>query len=150
MNVIKRSGEEVQFDISKIENAIRKANAATSRDQMGEEEITAISRAVEAACATLKRASSVEEIQDMVEKEIMSHGYFSVAKNYITYRYERALVRKGQLHRPADHESAGAQQRRSEAGEFPTRTRWSTACSGTIWQAKRPRTLRNAFFCLRM
>jgi len=94
MNVIKRSGEEVQFDIDKIVNAIRKANAATPQEQMSDQEILAISRAVEETCVSLKRASSVEEIQDLVEREIMSHGYFSVAKNYITYRYERALVRK--------------------------------------------------------
>lgn len=94
MNVIKRSGEEVQFDIDKIVNAIRKANAATPQEQMSDQEILAISRAVEETCVSLKRASSVEEIQDLVEREIMSHGYFSVAKNYITYRYERAVVRK--------------------------------------------------------
>ena len=94
MNVIKRSGEEVAFDISKIENAIRKANKATSHSQMSEATILKISKRVSDKVESLKRSTSVEEIQDMVETEIMRENYFAVAHNYITYRYERALVRK--------------------------------------------------------
>lgn len=94
MNVIKRSGEEVAFDISKIENAIRKANKATSHSQMSEATILKISKRVSDRVESLKRSTSVEEIQDMVETEIMREKYFAVAHNYITYRYERALVRK--------------------------------------------------------
>ena len=94
MNVIKRSGEEVAFDISKIENAIRKANKATSHSQMSEATILKISKRVSDKVESLKRSTSVEEIQDMVETEIMREKYFAVAHNYITYRYERALVRK--------------------------------------------------------
>ena len=45
-------------------------------------------------CENLKRSPNVEEIQDMVEGELMEHRCFAVAHNYITYRYERALVRK--------------------------------------------------------
>ena len=45
-------------------------------------------------CEQLGRSPSVEEVQDMVEKQIMAHGAFEVAKNYITYRYTRTLVRQ--------------------------------------------------------
>ena len=94
MKVIKRSGEEVIFDVKKIENAIRKANRATTHSQMSEAQIKNIARTVLMKCEALKRSPSVEEIQDMVETEIMREKYFAVAHNYITYRYERALVRK--------------------------------------------------------
>ena len=95
MIVIKRSGEEVTFDSSKIENAVRKANAATiETDRMDEETIQIITRTVTDQCSEFSRAVSVEEIQDMVETAIMAERAFQVAHNYITYRYERALVRK--------------------------------------------------------
>lgn len=94
MNVIKRSGEEVTFDVTKIINAIAKANKATLNSPMSDEVIEEISNNVVNKCKTMKRSANVEEIQDMVEKEIMAHGFYTVAKNYITYRYERALVRK--------------------------------------------------------
>ncbi len=95
MNVIKRSGEEVTFDAAKIENAVRKANAATEpAKRTDEDEITRITNSVVDKCMALGRAVSVEEIQDMVENELMAAQIFQVAHNYITYRYERALVRK--------------------------------------------------------
>ncbi len=95
LNVIKRSGEEVIFDAAKIENAVRKANAATvETGQVSEEQIREITKRVIEHCSSLKRALAVEEIQDMVETEIMAERAFQLAHNYITYRYERALVRK--------------------------------------------------------
>ena len=95
MNVIKRSGEEVVFDSSKIENAVKKANAATDPSaRVDEEDLNKIIERVVERCNALSRAVSVEEIQDMVENELMSSQIFQVARNYITYRYERALVRK--------------------------------------------------------
>ena len=94
MQVIKRSGEEVVFDVQKIENAIRRANKATTHSQMSEAQITKIANIVADNISQLKRSANVEEIQDMVETEIMREKYFAVAHNYITYRYERALVRK--------------------------------------------------------
>ena len=95
MNVIKRSGEEVVFDSSKIENAVKKANAATDpSNRVNEDFLTEITNRVVEKCNALSRAVSVEEIQDMVENELMSAQIFQVARNYITYRYERALVRK--------------------------------------------------------
>ena len=95
MKIIKRSGSEVAFDMSKIEAAIRKANASVmDSEKMEEEQIKGITRSVETACESMQRSPSVEEIQDMVENEIMNRRAFSVARNYITYRYKRALVRK--------------------------------------------------------
>lgn len=94
MNVIKRSGEEVIFDIEKIVNAVSKANAATLHTPMTDKDIRDVAHVVEEKCSDLKRSANVEEIQDMVETEIMRKKFFSVAHNYITYRYERALVRK--------------------------------------------------------
>lgn len=94
MNVIKRSGEEVTFDLEKIFNAIKKANLATLHNPMSDEDIFNVSKIVENQVEELNRSASVEEIQDLVESELMNKKFFSVAHNYITYRYERALVRK--------------------------------------------------------
>ena len=94
MNVIKRSGEEVVFDASKIENAIKKANKATTHNQMTDELIHSVTQSVIDKCENLKRSPNVEEIQDKVEGEMMEHRCIAVAHNYITYRYERALIRK--------------------------------------------------------
>ena len=95
MNVIKRSGEEVSFDADKIINAIRKANKATATDQqISDEKIIELANKVIGQCNSVQRSINVEEIQDMVEKELMSSGAYVLAHNYITYRYERALVRK--------------------------------------------------------
>jgi anaerobic ribonucleoside-triphosphate reductase len=94
MNVIKRSGEEVLFNVQKIFNAISKANQATLHTPMTDADIQDIANSVTAKCQALKRSANVEEIQDIVEAELMQKQFFSVAHNYITYRYERALVRK--------------------------------------------------------
>lgn len=95
MNVIKRSGEEVEFNAEKIENAIKKANEATDQSKrVAADKVHEIAERVIAQCSNVKRSVSVEEIQDMVENELMNEKAFTVAHNYITYRYERALVRK--------------------------------------------------------
>lgn len=94
MNVIKRSGEEVTFDLEKIFNAIKKANLATLHTPMSDEDIFNVSKIVGNQVEELNRSANVEEIQDLVESELMNKKFFSVAHNYITYRYERALVRK--------------------------------------------------------
>lgn len=94
-NVIKRSGEEVTFTEDKIRIAVKKANQATNPDKrMSESQIDVVVQNVCDKCITMNRSVGVEEIQDMVETEIMAQGGYAVAKNYITYRYERALVRK--------------------------------------------------------
>ncbi|MBQ4581665.1 MAG: anaerobic ribonucleoside-triphosphate reductase [Oscillospiraceae bacterium] len=95
MKIIKRNGSEVVFDITKIIMAISKANdTVTEADRMTPVQIQRIAQSVELQCQKMNRAPTVEEIQDMVEHHIMAHGAFEVAKNYITYRYTRSLVRK--------------------------------------------------------
>ena len=95
MKIIKRSGSEVSFDIKKIEAAIRAANnSVIDYEKLSDEQIQEILDNVENACGNMKRSPSVEEIQDMVENQIMNQRAFTVARNYITYRYKRALVRK--------------------------------------------------------
>lgn len=95
MKIIKRNGSEAVFDISKIITAITKANNADENTkELTSEQILQIASSVEDSCAKMNRAMSVEEIQDLVENEIMSHGAFEVAKRYIRYRYTRSLVRR--------------------------------------------------------
>ena len=94
-NVIKRNGKEVNFDISKIANAIRKANKEVDPIyQMNEYQIKGIAENVAGQCAKLDRAVSVEEIQDMVETGIMEMRGYEVAQKYVRYRYTRELARK--------------------------------------------------------
>ena len=95
MKIIKRNKAEVDFDQSKITAAVTKANnAAKENERMTPIQIERISDTVTKQCETIGRALSVEEIQDLVEKQIMAHGAYEVAKLYITYRYTRTLVRK--------------------------------------------------------
>jgi ribonucleoside-triphosphate reductase len=95
VRIIKRSGKEVGFDISKIMAAVQKANReVTEADRMSPEQIDEISENVEKICLDMAHTPSVEEIQDMVENQIMNQRAFEVARKYITYRYKRALVRK--------------------------------------------------------
>jgi len=95
MKIIKRNGAEAQFDISKIEMAITKANlAAEEKYRMTPLQIQRITEHVQIACEAMGRSPAVEEIQDLVEKAIMAHGAFEVAKEYITYRYIRSLARQ--------------------------------------------------------
>ncbi len=95
MKIIKRNGSEVIFDITKIIVAVTKANSAVPEaDRMTPMQIQRIAQSVELQCQKTGRASTVEEIQDMVETQIMAHGAYEVAKQYITYRYTRSLVRK--------------------------------------------------------
>lgn len=94
MKVIKRSGKEVDFDVDKIQAAIRKASDATESESLTDAEIEDISTFIEFKLNKLNRATSVEEIQNIVEKQIMSIGKFDIAKNYINYRYKRSLARQ--------------------------------------------------------
>ena len=95
MKIIKRNGAEEVFDITKISTALEKANAAVEEQfRMTELQITRIAENVAISCESLNRSPAVEEIQDLVEKAIMAHGAFEVAKEYITYRYTRNLARQ--------------------------------------------------------
>ncbi|OON84911.1 anaerobic ribonucleoside-triphosphate reductase [Oribacterium sp. C9] len=94
-NVIKRNGKEVQFDLTKIANAIRKANNEVEPIyQMNEYQIMGVADNVADKCAKLNRAVSVEEIQDMVETGIMEMRGYEVAQKYVRYRYKREIARK--------------------------------------------------------
>ena len=95
MKIIKRSGEELDFDAKKIEIAVKKANeSVVPSERMSDIQIKRIAEDVESAAINVNRSLGVEEIQDMVEDQIMNQRAFSVARRYITYRYQRALVRK--------------------------------------------------------
>lgn len=94
MNIIKRSGIEQEFNLSKIVNAISKANNTSTEDnRLDQEEIEDIATSIERHCKRIHRALSVEEIQDIVEMKLMKSGHFDVARKYITHRYFRQLVR---------------------------------------------------------
>lgn len=95
MKIIKRSGAEVEFDPSKIIVAVTKANeSVVPSERMSELQIKRIAEDVELAVRNVNRALGVEEIQDIVENQIMNQRAFSVARRYITYRYNRQLIRK--------------------------------------------------------
>ena len=95
MKIIKRNGSEAAFDITKIIVAVSKANKEIDeRQRLTNEQIRTIAANVEGACAAMGRAASVEEVQDLVEKQIMGQGAFDVAKEYICYRYTRSLARR--------------------------------------------------------
>ena len=95
MKIIKRSGQEVVFNVDKIIAAVRKANKEVVESaRISEEDIQRISNVVSEECAKLARAPHVEEVQDMVENRLMDMKAFVLARKYITYRYTRELVRK--------------------------------------------------------
>lgn len=95
MNVIKRNGVEVQFDPEKIQRAIAGVNNDLPDDKkMSLPAIALIANSVVATCCTFKRALGVEEIQDIVEKALAEHGLYQASKEYILYRYKRALARQ--------------------------------------------------------
>ena len=92
MKVIKRDGTVVDYDRSKIVTAIEKANAEVpEQDRLSREEINAIIDGIE---AMKRQRILVEDIQDLVEQGLVERNKFHLAKTYIIYRYNRALVRK--------------------------------------------------------
>ena len=95
MKIIKRNGAEAIFEPKKIYNAVTKANLAVEpKDRLSEEQISAITERVTNICSSLPGAPGVEDILDLVEREIMSEGAFTLAKTYIPYRYTHELVRR--------------------------------------------------------
>ena len=97
MKIIKRDSSEETFDAQKITSAISRANKSSNIEEsarMTDLQIERITESVVIACEELGHSPSVEEVQDMVEHQIMAHGAFEVAKQYITYRYTRQLVRQ--------------------------------------------------------
>ena len=95
MLIRKRNGEEVLFDKTKIETAICKANKSVDADEQLEAEYAAaIATRIENMCQKLGQIPTVEEVQDMVVTEIMKAGKYRLANNYITYRFQHALLRR--------------------------------------------------------
>ena len=95
MKIIKRNGSEAEFDKNKIIRAISKANITVDESiRLTGKQIDRIAESVVLSCERLGRSPGVEEVQDMVEHQIMAHGAFEVAKNYITYRYTHDLIRR--------------------------------------------------------
>ena len=94
-NVIKRNGEEVTFDGTKIINAVQKANnGVTPIHQLNEYQIAAIAENIASRAKSSSHAINVEDIQDMVETGIMEMRGYEVAQKYVRYRYMRELTRK--------------------------------------------------------
>lgn len=94
-NIIKRNGEEVVFDVSKIVNAIKKANKEVPPiHQMNKYQIQAVADNIANEVRISPHAVHVEDIQDMVETGIMEMRGFEVAQKYVRYRYKRNLARK--------------------------------------------------------
>lgn len=94
MKVIKRDKKEVEFDSTKIEAATKKARNACTSSNLSDENIADIADYITYKCKKLDHSVSVEDIQDMVEDQLMAHGEFALAKEYVKYRYNRQLVRK--------------------------------------------------------
>ena len=95
MKIIKRNGQEAQFDKSKISSAISKANEEVSgSDKLNKDSIDTIANSIEKYATSCGRSLNVEEIQDMVEDHIMDVGKYNLARRYITYRYRRSIARK--------------------------------------------------------
>ena len=96
MNVIKRSGQEVAFDPTKIENAIEKANDSieVKSKRIGKRLIHLIATEIAEVYESSKRTRNVEYIQDLIENKLIEYNAYAVAKEYITYRYKRDLARK--------------------------------------------------------
>ena len=137
MRVIKRNGAEVEFDIVKIIAAVTKANDVVDEEaRMTPVQIQRIAESVEFSCQSLGRAPTVEEIQDFVEHQIMAHGAFEVAKRYITYRYNRSLVRKSNTTDDKILSASSSATTKRPSRRIPTRTPSSTPPSATIWPAR--------------
>ena len=145
MKIIKRSGVEDIFDANKIVAAVQKANASViDYEKLSNEQIEEIANNVEVACENMKRSPSVEEIQDMVENQLMNKHAFTVARNYITYRYKRALVRKSNS---TDEQILSLLECNNEEVKQENSNKNPTVCSVIIWQGRSARISPSVFCC---
>lgn len=95
MRIIKRSGEEQEFNPKKISVAIGKANGSVTKDkQFPENYIPAYTAQAVAACENLGHTPTVQEVQDIVEDVLMDSGCHEVARAYIKYRYTHDAMRQ--------------------------------------------------------
>ena len=97
MKVIKRNGTEVEFDKSKIVKALQGANEDQKRADpkkcISKELIATIANRLYERCRKRAHPTTVEDIQDMVETELMKEGAYELAKVYVKYRYKQAIAR---------------------------------------------------------
>ena len=93
MKIIKRNGQEREFDSKKIVAAVRKANDASPKNKLEDADILDIAEYIEYRCSKMQHAPSVEDVQDMVENQLMAKGAFELARTYVKYRYTRSLAR---------------------------------------------------------
>ena len=92
MKVVKRDGTIVDYCPDKIFNAIKKANNDVCESEMASD--TQIKNIIKYIEGLKKKRMLVEDIQDIIEERLMTQGKYKLAKEYITYRYRRELVRK--------------------------------------------------------
>ena len=114
MKVIKRNGQEVSYDINKIKNAISKANLQTK--ELSEEKIDKIVEDIDKKIQKSKYNLSVEDIQDIVEKDLIKYNAYETSKEYITFRYKRSLSRNnldGQILSLIEYENEEVKQENS-------------------------------------
>ena len=98
MTVIKRSGEKVEFDSSKILNAVLAVNNdVNGYDKIDDATAKAITNSVVLKCETFDRPINIEEIQDLVENELMLAGKHEASKQYIIYRFKRSQARQNKI-----------------------------------------------------
>ena len=140
MRIIKRNGSEEDFNIEKIINAVKKANGSGEHKFLTDEQIEDVADYVEYKCNKIRRAVSVEEIQDMVEDQLMAKGAFELARRYVRYRYNRSLVRKANttdIVRPGKSATSASRVRvrRLNNVDFPTLGRPTSATTGTMFKA---------------
>ena len=138
MKIIKRNGSEAEFDKNKIIRAISKANITVDESiRLTGKQIDRIAESVVLSCERLGRSPGVEEVQDMVEHQIMAHGAFEVAKNYITYRYTHDLIRQLKYHRREDTlsliECNNEEAKQENSNKNPVGQHRPSA---TIWRAR--------------
>ena len=91
--IIKRSGEKVPFDASKIRGAIFKANVRNATEKMSDKQLDQLTQAVVAQLEKMKEIPTVEQIQDVVEEKLIAADYAKTAKAYILYRAEHQKLR---------------------------------------------------------
>ena len=138
-NIIKRNGKEVSFDITKITNAIRKANEEVDKlHRLNDYQIEAIGDMIAQEIDDSTHAVNVEDIQDMVETGIMGMRGYEVAQKYVRYRYKREITRKSNttdngILALLDHINEEVKQ------EILIRIRSSTLRREIIWQARSAR-----------
>ena len=114
MKVIKRNGQEVSYDINKIKNAISKANLQTK--ELSDEKIDKIVEDIDKKIQKSKFNLSVEDIQDIAEKDLIKYNAYETSKEYITFRYKRSLTRNnldGQILSLIEYENEEVKQENS-------------------------------------